>query len=302
MLNLNEVGQPSPAAAERTLGEHIELITCLDRDLEPVLADPGQIEQVLVNLAVNARDAMPAGGRLTIEPATLDLDESYAASAPEPRPGPYVALKVSDTGTGMPQEVIDRAFEPFFTTKPKGEGTGLGLATVYGIVTQAGGNVRIYSEPGLGTTLDVLLPVTEHDGTEEELPIAEPSRGTGQTVLLVEDEDALREVTRRLLCRNGYQVLAAADGQAALDLAARRPDGVELLLTDVIMPNMQGREVAEQIGALQPRARVLFMSGYTQGLLGEQGVLEPGVQLIEKPFTERGLLIKLNQIFSAPAP
>ena len=301
VLNLNEVVASVQQLLVRTLGEHVELTIALDGDLRPVLADPGQIEQVLVNLAVNARDAMPSGGRLTIETRNTQVDGAYAGGRPSLVPGWYVGLKVSDTGTGMPQEVIDRAFEPFFTTKPKGQGTGLGLATAYGIITQARGALRIYSEPGLGTTVNVLLPTTEQ-ASEEETPLAEPAPGTGQTVLVVEDEGALRQVTRRLLSRNGYQVLAAAGGQAALDLLASHRGLIAVLLTDVVMPKMQGREVAERVRALQPDTRVLYMSGYTAGLLSEQGVLEPGVQLIEKPFTERGLLIKMNEILSTPPP
>ncbi len=300
VLDLNEAVAGVEQLLQRTLGEHVELTIAAASGLLPVLADPGQLEQVLVNLAVNARDAMPAGGRLSIETRKTQVDESYAAGRPNLAPGWYAGLKVSDTGTGIPKEVIEHVFEPFFTTKPKGQGTGLGLATVYGIVTQAGGALRIYSEPGLGTVLDVLLPVTDQASVAEPAP-AEPVPGTGQTVLIVEDEAALREVTRRLLCRNGYQVLAAPDGRAALDLAASHP-GLDVLLTDVIMPKMQGREVAERVRALQPATRVLYMSGYTEGLLGEQGVLEPGVQLIEKPFTESGLLSKLNEVLSAPAP
>jgi two-component system, cell cycle sensor histidine kinase and response regulator CckA len=208
-------------------------------------------------------------------------------------------MKVSDTGTGIPKEVLERVFEPFFTTKPKGEGTGLGLATVYGIVTQAGGALRIYSEPGMGTSLNVLLPVTDQP-RDADVPLAEPAAGRGQTVLIVEDEAAMREVTRRLLDRNGYRVLAAPDGQAALDIVASHPGPIDVLLTDVVMPKMQGGQVAEQVRARVPGVRVLFMSGYTQGLLGSQGVLEPGVHLLEKPFTEPVLLRKLAEVLSAP--
>ena len=209
-----------------------------------------------------------------------------------------MALKVSDTGTGIPKHVLDRVFEPFFTTKPKGEGTGLGLATVYGIITQAGGHVRIYSEPGLGTTLTALLPVTEQDVAAVTPRPAEPRRGHGQTVLVVEDEPAMREVTRRILDRNGYHVVDAASGDEALDVLARQLDHIDVLLTDVIMPRMQGRELADKVRILQPASRVVFMSGYTQGLLSEQGVLEYGVHLIEKPFSELTLLTKLREILS----
>jgi two-component system cell cycle sensor histidine kinase/response regulator CckA len=298
VLNVNEVVQNVEQLLIRTLGEHIELITDLAEDLRPVLADPGQIEQVLINLAVNARDAMPGGGKLAIHTANTSLDET--AGQGELPAGWYVAVKVTDTGTGIPQEVIERVFEPFFTTKPKGEGTGLGLATVYGIINQAGGRVRIYSEPGLGTVLTALLPVTEQDLTPAAGQPARPQGGRGETVLVVEDEPAMREVTRRILDRNGYRVVAAASGHEALNVLASELEHIDVLLTDVIMPRMQGRELADQIRVLQPAARVVFMSGYTQGLLGAQGVLEPGVHLIEKPFSEATLLTKLHEVLNAP--
>jgi CheY-like chemotaxis protein len=244
---------------------------------------------------------MPGGGALTIETADVQVDDEYAASRADLPTGQYVAVTVSDSGTGMPPNVIDRAFEPFYTTKPNGEGSGLGLATVYGIVTQAGGNVRIYSEPGLGTTVTMLLPVTGQLPPVPEPSPAKPEGGAGTTVLVVEDESALREVTRRILVRNGYRVMVAANGQEAIDIAARSPDHIEVLLTDVVMPQMQGKEVAGRIRALQPGIRVLFMSGYTQGLLGAQGVLEPGISLIEKPFSEATLLAKIRTTLRAPA-
>ena len=297
VLNLNDVVLSIEQLLIRTLGEHVELITDLAADLPPVLADPGQIEQVLVNLAVNARDAMPQGGKLVIHTASTSIDDT--ASQGQMPPGQYVALKVSDTGNGIPKAVLDRVFEPFFTTKPKGEGTGLGLATVYGIITQAGGHVRIYSEPGLGTSLTALLPVTEQDITPATPPPAEPRRGHGQTVLVVEDEPAMREVTRRILDRNGYHVVAAASGDEALGVLASQLEHIDVLLTDVIMPRMQGKELADKVRVLQPAAQVVFMSGYTQGLLGAQGVLEPGVHLIEKPFSETTLLTRLDEILSA---
>ena len=297
VLNLNEVVLSIEQLLIRTLGEHVELITDLAAALPPVLADPGQIEQVLVNLAVNARDAMPQGGKLIIRTASTGIDD--IASQGEMPPGQYVALKVSDTGTGIPKDVLDRVFEPFFTTKPKGEGTGLGLATVYGIITQAGGHVRIYSEPGLGTSLTALLPVTAQDIAPVAPPPAEARHGHGQTVLVVEDEPAMREVTRRILARNGYHVVAAASGHEALDVLAGQLEHIDVLLTDVIMPRMQGKELADKVRILQPAARVVFMSGYTQGLLSEQGVLEPGVHLIEKPFSETTLLTQLHGILSA---
>jgi hypothetical protein len=281
----------------RTLGEHVELITDLAAGLPLVLADPGQIEQVLVNLAVNARDAMPSGGKLVINTASTGIDDT--ASQGRMPPGQYVALKVSDTGTGIPKDVLDRVFEPFFTTKRKGEGTGLGLATVYGIITQAGGHVRIYSEPGLGTSLTALLPVTEQATDLASPPPAQPRRGHGQTVLVVEDEPVMRELTQRILARGGYHVVAAANGDEALDILANRLDHIDVLLTDAIMPRMQGRELADRVRILRPAARVVFMSGYTEGLLGAQGILEPGVHLIEKPFSENTILGKLDEVLSA---
>jgi PAS domain S-box-containing protein len=296
-LNLNDIVIGVEQLLLRTLGEHVELITDLADDLPLVLADPGQIEQVLVNLAVNARDAMPGGGKLTILTSSAQVGEP-AATQVGLTPGSYVLLKVSDTGCGIPKHVLDRAFEPFFSTKPKGEGTGLGLATVYGIITQAGGNVRIYSEPGMGTTLTAYLPVTSAVAASAQAPAA-PQPGTGQIVLVVEDEPAMREVTRRTLAENGYQVTAVAGGKEALGALAHRLDHIDLLLTDVIMPQMQGKEVAAKILALHPHTRVVFMSGYTQGLLSEQGVLEPGIHLIEKPFSEASLLTKLHEVLSA---
>jgi PAS domain S-box-containing protein len=296
VLNLNEIVENVMRLLQRTLGEHIEIVTQLGSGLEPVLADPGQAEQVLVNLALNARDAMPGGGRLTIETANTDVDEAYAASRSNLDPGAYVALRVSDNGTGMTPDVADRAFEPFFTTKPKGEGTGLGLATIYGIVAQAGGNVRIYSEPGLGTTVTVLLPVTGDRTGLAGLAPEEATAGGGERVLVVEDEPAMREVTRRILARNGYQVTAAGSGAEAIAAVTSSAEPLDVLLTDVVMPGMQGREVAERITALQPGIAVLFMSGYTEGLLSDQGVLDPGINLIEKPFTESALLGKLRGV------
>jgi CheY-like chemotaxis protein len=211
-------------------------------------------------------------------------------------------MKVSDTGVGMTREVIDHAFEPFFTTKPKGEGTGLGLATVYGIITRAHGYVQIYSEPGIGTTFTILLPATGQGVRAEPTVDKESGNGVGETVLVVEDEPAMREVTRRILSRRGYRVITAASGREAIEIAANHAGGIDVLLTDVIMPQMLGKEAAERICALRPSVKVLFMSGYTQGLLDTQGVLEAGVNLIEKPFTEASLLTKLRQIIASGGP
>jgi PAS domain S-box-containing protein len=302
-LNLNDmIGGLKPLLI-RTLGEQVELSTDLSAGLCPVLADPGQIEQVLINLAANARDAMPAGGRLTIRTANTDIDGLPAGSRAGPSPGRYATLKVSDSGTGMPREVIDRAFEPFFSTKAKGHGSGLGLglATVYGIITQARGYVHIYSEPGIGTVFTILLPAANQPA-QETLPRPRPAEGGhGETVLVVEDEMALREATRRILARNGYQVITAANGCDAVEVATSHPGGIDLLVTDVVMPQMPGKEAADRIRALDPAVKVLFMSGYTEGILSDHGVLEAGINLIEKPFTEKSLLAKLREVIALAA-
>jgi PAS domain S-box-containing protein len=297
VLNLNQVIEGVEQLLLRTLGEHVELSTHLAAGLGPVMGDPGQLEQVLVNLAVNARDAMPGGGRLILATADVDVDADYTASRVGLAPGRYASLKISDTGTGMPQSVIDRAFEPFFTTK--GEGTGLGLATVYGIITQLGGYVQIYSEPGLGTTFTILLPQTDQAAREAAAAPSFSRAGAGETILVVENEEAMREVTKRILTRNGYQVITAVNGLDAIQVAASHPSGIDVLLTDVIMPQMLGQEAAERIRASYPAIKVLFMSGYTQGILDTQGVLETGDNLIEKPLTEASLLAKLGEIMAS---
>jgi PAS domain S-box-containing protein len=297
-LNLSDVVTSVEPLLLRTLGERVELITDLASDLPLVLVDPGRIEQVLVNLAVNARDAMPGGGKLTIATTSAQIGEPAATLIGLPH-GPYVMLKVSDTGCGIPKHILNHLFEPFFSTKPEGEGTGLGLATVRGVITQAGGNVRIYSEPDMGTTLTAYLPVTAAQGATAPA-YAAPQAGSGQIVLIAEDEPALREVTRRILADNGYQVTAVASGPQALDALTHRLDHIDVLLTDIVMPQMQGPELAAKILALHPGTRVVFMSGYTQSLLSAQGVLQPGHHLIEKPFSEATLLSKLHEVLSTP--
>ena len=296
VLALDDVVLCLQQLLQRAVGEHIELRTACSAGLDRVLADPSQIEQMLVNLAVNARDAMPDGGVLTIEAANVEVDEAYTESRADVTAGRYVAMKVSDTGTGMPADVLDRAFEPFFTTKPKGTGSGLGLSTVYGIAAQAGGCVRIYSEPGLGTTVTVLFPATSQPLPDGERAGDQPRDGNGELVLVVEDEPDLRELTRRILDRGGYRVLVASSGAEAIEAARSAGQRLDMLLTDVVMPGMQGREVAERIGEMQPGIPVLFMSGYTGGILDYQGALESGVSLIEKPFSSAALLAKVREL------
>ncbi|MGH2889295.1 MAG: ATP-binding protein [Solirubrobacteraceae bacterium] len=291
-ISLNEVVSETERLLRRTLGEQVELSCTLEDDLWRVMADPGQTEQVLVNLAVNARDAMPGGGMLSIETANVEVDDAYAASRPGIAPGRYVRLRVSDNGEGMDPATVERAFEPFFTTKPKGEGTGLGLATIYGIVSQAGGHVQLYSEPGVGTTCTIMLPATEQLPADAPSVPSQVPGGNGELILLVEDEDSIREVARRILSRRGYRVLAAAGGEEALEMANAHDGRIDLLLTDVIMPRMLGNEIALRIRRARPETRLLYMTGYAQQVLRGESLTD-GVPL-EKPFTERSLLVRVR--------
>jgi PAS domain S-box-containing protein len=291
VLVLNDVVRDVEQLLRRSLGAHIELEILLEPDLWAVHADAGQLEQVLVNLAVNARDAMPGGGTLTIETANVHLDRESAPSWPALPPGRYVRLRVSDNGFGMTRHVADRAFEPFFTTKEKGEGSGLGLATVHGIIAQAGGGARIDSVPGAGTVITCVWPATDMTATEEAPAPDDLAQrpASGQVVLVVEDEAPLREATVRMLARNGYVVLSAADGGQAIALTRTHGGPIDLLLTDIIMPRMLGKDVAAVIAALRPGVRVVFMSGYARSSLTSES-LQPGVMLLEKPFSETELI------------
>jgi two-component system, cell cycle sensor histidine kinase and response regulator CckA len=296
VVDVNDVVRDIEQLLRRTLGEHVELHSSLAADLNRVLIDPGQVEQILVNLAVNARDAMPDGGVLRIDTANMDVDAAYAASRPELSPGSHMRLRVSDTGVGMSSETLQRAFDPFFTTKPAGQGTGLGLATVYGIVQQAGGRTQIYSEPGIGTTVTVLLPVTEQARAPAGQPVESPARRCEETILLVEDEDALREVTRRILIAAGYNVIVACNGLEALQVAEAYGAPIDMLLSDVVMPQVHGPLLAERLLAQRPSIRVLLMSGFAQPILESGGHLGAGIALIEKPFSGPALLAKVAQI------
>ena len=300
VLDLNHVVAEAGKMLARLIGEDVGLTTILDPALGPARADPGQVEQVLMNLAVNARDAMPAGGRLTIETANVELDEAYAKGHIGVRTGPYVLLAVSDTGVGMSEEVKRRLFEPFFTTKAPGRGTGLGLATVYGIVKQSGGAVGVYSEPGLGTTFKIYLP--RLDGTAEaEGPPPSPATAAGtETVLLAEDEPAVRTLVRTVLQMHGYTVLEATDGPEALRLAGAHRGPIHLLITDVVMPGVSGRELAEQLTALRPEVRVLYASGYTDDAVVRHGVLEAQAVFLQKPFRPDDLVSKVRQVLDRP--
>jgi PAS domain S-box-containing protein len=298
VLDLDQIVTGVAEMLRRTLGEHVELLTSPAGDLWPVLADPGQLEQVLVNLAVNARDAMPGGGTLTIDTANITVDDDFIAGGSKARPGRHVRLRVSDSGTGMPADVIEHAFDPFFTTKPQGAGTGLGLATVYGIITQAEGHVQIYSEPGAGTTFSITLPVTAEAAVAIAAHVPYQRSPKGETILVVEDEAALREVTRRIFVRNGYHVITAASGPEAIDIVRGYEGEIHLLVTDVVMPQMLGKEVAEKILAIKPDIEVLFISGYARRVLTSQGMLDPGVALLEKPFSEADLMDKSARVLN----
>jgi two-component system, cell cycle sensor histidine kinase and response regulator CckA len=277
----------------RLIGEHIDLKTALTPTLGRVKADQGQLEQVIINLAVNARDAMPNGGKLTIETGNVDLDEDYVRKHPLQPPGPYVLLAVSDTGVGMDAETQARIFEPFFTTKEMGKGTGLGLATVYGVVKQSGGFIWVYSEVGLGTTFKIYLPrTTEAVGADSPVSSVQLLRGT-ETVLLVEDEEALREFTATVLTQNGYTVLAAERPDKAIDIASQHHGPIHLLLTDVIMPGMNGQALAGSVVAIRPQIRVVYMSGYSGFTHPE--LLDSHVILLPKPFTREALLHKVRE-------
>ncbi len=295
VLQLNTVITKVEHLLRRTLGEDIEVTTSLAPDLAMLKADRGQLEQMLVNLAVNARDAMPAGGTLAFDTDNLDADEQYVTRHHGARTGPHVRLRVSDTGTGMSQDTIDHAFEPFFTTKPQDKGTGLGLATIYGIVTQAGGHIHITSTLDVGTTITAILPATDEPEAPEDLPATATRRGRGETVLLVEDEESLRTLTERILTDNGYQVITAAGGDEAIDLAAHLPaDTIDILLTDVVMPHMPGHELARNMRITQPNLPVIYTSGYPHPTLASNDTINPPATLLNKPTSPTALLTAIR--------
>ena len=291
VVDLNDTVFKADRLLRRVLGEDIEFRTSLDPALGAVRADTGQLEQVLMNLAVNARDAMPSGGKLTIETRNVWLDAEYVLRHPSVLPGPYVMVAVSDSGHGMDAETQARIFDPFFTTKAPGKGTGLGLATVYGIVRQSGGHVWVYSEVGRGTSFKVYLPRADEPPTlpAEASRAAEPRGGT-ETVLLVEDDESVRRLSRRVLERGGYTVIEANEGAHALRLAEAHEGPIHLVITDVVMPGMSGREVAERIASVRPGAEVLFTSGYTDDAIVHHGVLDDGMAFLQKPFDPYTLL------------
>jgi two-component system cell cycle sensor histidine kinase/response regulator CckA len=297
ILGLNSVVANMEEMVRRLIGEHIELRTALAADLGNVRADPGQIEQVIMNLVVNARDAMPHGGNLIIETKDVMLGEGYTKQHISVRPGPYVMIAISDTGDGMDQETQAHIFEPFFTTKESGKGTGLGLSTVYGIVKQSGGNVWVYSEVGRGTTFKIYLPLVEEKAEAyQSKPRVDEMLFGRETVLVAEDDERVRELVCQVLTVYGYQVLQAPDGAAALDLANRHLGKIDLLLTDVVMARMSGRELAEQLEQVRPGVPVLYMSGYTDESIVHHGVLVPETPFLQKPFAPDALARKVKQV------
>jgi nitrogen-specific signal transduction histidine kinase len=297
VLDLNDLLKNLDKMLRRVIGEDIELFTLLAEDLGRVNTDPGQTEQVVMNLSVNARDAMPEGGKLTIETANVDLDDAYARNHVAVTPGRFVMISVSDTGVGMTPEVRDRVFEPFFTTKEKSRGTGLGCSTVYGIVKQSGGNIWVYSEPGKGTTFKIYLPRVDEplEKLGERVEVKEIPRGT-ETILIVEDEEEVRKLAVRILERQGYKVLEASQGLDAFIIAEKYEDLIHLLVTDVVMPKISGRELADRIAEIRPEIKVLYMSGYTDNAIVHHGVLREGIKFIQKPFTVEGLARKVREV------
>jgi signal transduction histidine kinase len=301
-VELNRLIMGMSDLLSRTLGAHITIETVLAGGLWQVSADPNQVENAILNLAVNARDAMPSGGKLTLETANTHLDEAYARINAEVTPGQYAMLAISDTGIGMTPDVVEKAFEPFFTTKGLGEGTGLGLSQVYGFIKQSGGHIKIYSEPGEGTTVRLYLPRLREQPAiaGEDAVMQPPPLGGQETVLVVEDNNEVRAYTTEILRELGYEVFEAAEGDTALSLIASEPR-IKLLFTDVGLPGpFNGRQIADEARKLRSDLKVLFTTGYAQNAIIHQGRLDPGVQLIVKPFNFAGLAAKIRQIFDEP--
>jgi signal transduction histidine kinase len=299
LVDLNAVVHETEKMLGRLLGEDIQLVTHYSPDLSQTRVDPGQIDQVVLNLVLNARDAMPEGGKLSIETRNVTLDASYTNEHFGVTPGPHVMLAISDTGEGMDKATQARIFEPFFTTKERGKGTGLGLSTVFGIVKQSGGNIWVYSEPGGGTTFKVYFPVG--DGTDDVLEFVEPESLDGtETVLLVEDQDEVRLVAQEILRRCGYHVIMARNAGEALLTCERHPRTIHLLLTDVVMPQMSGRELAERLASVRPDMKVLYMSGYTENAIVHHGILDSGIAYLQKPLVPELLARRVREVLDTP--
>ena len=304
VLDVNALLENLDRMLRQLIGGDIELVTFLDSGIGRVRADAGQIEQVVMNLTVNARDAMPDGGTITIETRRVELDRAFLGErAVEGPPGAYVMISVTDTGVGMSAATKSRIFEPFFTTKSMGHGTGLGLATVYGIVKQSGGYIWVYSEPGLGATFKIYLPqiLGETEEPARRASVRVPLLGGSETILLVENDDSVRALALKILESCGYTVLPARRGSEALELARRHAARIHLLLSDVIMPGMGGSELAAQLALLRPEARYLFMSGYANDAISRRGILEPGRKVLHKPFTVAELALAVREALDGPS-
>ncbi len=297
VLNLNTVVANMDMLLRRIIGEDIDLITRLDPAIGPILADPGQLGQVILNLAANARDAMPTGGQLIIETAMVEVDDAYVERHGLVRSGTHVRLSMSDTGSGISLETQERMFEPFFTTKELGKGTGLGLSTVYGIVKQSGGDIWVYSEPNVGTTFKIYLPRHEEaPAIAEAGPESAPALRGAETVLVVEDELGVRKLVCAALLAYGYTVIEAKDGADALDLCAKHEGTIDLMVTDLVMPGMSGRQLAAQVASLSPNAKVLYMSGYTDDVAVRHGLIGASLAYLQKPFTPGALARKVREV------
>jgi PAS domain S-box-containing protein len=296
VINLNKVVEEMGKMLERLVGEDIELISLLDPTLGSIWADTGQLEQILLNLTVNARDAMPGGGNLTIHTENVELSQEISGFYRQVRPGKYVLLTVTDTGEGMDKETLSHIFEPFFTTKEEGRGTGLGLATVYGIVEQGGGNIQVFSEKGLGTIFKIYLPRVDEKDEEEETKVAGKRVNGRETLLVVEDDELVRVLINRIMTRYGYRVLLANDGWKALAICQKHVGNIDILLSDLVMPQMSGQELADQARQMRPGIKVLFMSGYNRGNGPQEGRLAEEEELITKPFTPDELARKVREV------
>ncbi|MGC2474480.1 MAG: ATP-binding protein, partial [Candidatus Sulfotelmatobacter sp.] len=301
VINLNDVVQNIDSLLRRLIGEDIEVLTVPANDLGSVKADPGQIDQVIMNLALNSRDAMPNGGKLMLETSNAILDDSYVRQHQPVEPGRYVMLAVSDTGIGMSPETLTRIFEPFYTTKEVGKGTGLGLSMVYGIVKQSGGYVWVYSEPNQGTTFKIYLPRVDQP-VEDMAPDKQPvnvMRGT-ETILLVEDDPQLRQLSSSVLSHCGYNILTASTPEEGLAICEVNHNDIRLLVTDVVMPRINGRQLAQRVARMRPKIRVLYISGYTDNAIVHYGVLDPGLWFLPKPFTISSLVAKVREVLDSP--
>ncbi|RMF59231.1 MAG: response regulator, partial [Calditrichaeota bacterium] len=298
MIDINQVIKELSKMLDRLIGEHITLITNLNQEIGEIKADPGQMEQVLMNLVVNARDAMPKGGELIIETDQINLDRSYNRFHPDIEPGDYVMISITDNGIGMNEEVLQRIFEPFFTTKEKGKGTGLGLATVYGIVKQNNGHILVYSEVGKGTTFKIYFPAFKRrKNVAVESNGQTSNTGGGQQILVVEDEYLVRELICDTLRNLGYRVLEAANGEQALKMCEHYAEQIDLVLTDLVMPVMNGRQLVERLNKKFPNMRVLYMTGYDNNAITKQGMVIDDIEYISKPFSPQSLAKKLREVF-----